>query len=452
MTMMANKQAQANTFLIIGLGQTGLSCARFLVEHGHIVAVMDTRDNPPALATLQTELPEVLVQTGGLASDWMLRSDTIVLSPGIDPRLPEIKKARQQGIEIIGDIELFIRYVNEPVIAITGSNGKSTVTTMVAEMAVVAGKKVQVGGNLGVPALELITEPAPDFYILELSSFQLETVSSLDAQAAVVLNISPDHLDRYDSEQEYQKTKAKIYVGSGTMVINRDDPLVNSWSKENRRQIGFTLNTPADNEFGLVIGDDKTYLAQGQQKLIDIEQLQITGQHNMANALAALALGQAMALPITAMLESMSEYRGLPHRCQLVAKQQGVRWVNDSKATNVGACIAAIEGLAKNKNIILIAGGVAKEQTFSDLTPVLEQYVKAIALLGQDAAVIAENVPKTTQKNHVTDMADAIHYAKSKADDGDIVLLSPACASFDMYSSYVERGESFIQAVEDALT
>ena len=269
MTMMANKQAQANTFLIIGLGQTGLSCARFLVEHGHIVAVMDTRDNPPALATLQTELPEVLVQTGGLTNDWMLRSDTIVLSPGIDPRLPEIKKARQQGIEIIGDIELFIRYVNEPVIAITGSNGKSTVTTMVAEMAVVAGKKVQVGGNLGVPALELITEPAPDFYILELSSFQLETVSSLDAQAAVVLNISPDHLDRYDSEQEYQKTKAKIYVGSGTMVINRDDPLVNSWSKENRHQIGFTLNTPADNEFGLVIENDKTYLAQGQQKLID---------------------------------------------------------------------------------------------------------------------------------------------------------------------------------------
>ena len=259
MTIMANKQAQVNTFLIIGLGQTGLSCARFLVEHGHIVAVMDTRDNPPALATLQTELPEVLVQTGGLVNDWMLRSDTIVLSPGIDPRLPEIKIAQEQGIEIIGDIELFIRYVNEPVIAITGSNGKSTVTTMVAEMAVAAGKKVQVGGNLGVPALELITEPAPDFYILELSSFQLETVSSLDAQAAVVLNISPDHLDRYDSEQEYQKTKAKIYVGSGTMVINRDDPLVNSWSKENRRQIGFTLNTPADNEFGLVTENDKTY-------------------------------------------------------------------------------------------------------------------------------------------------------------------------------------------------
>ncbi len=452
MTTMANKQLHAETFLIIGLGQTGLSCARFLVEKGHVVAVMDTRKKPPCLATLQTELPEVLVQTGGLISDWMCRSDTIVLSPGVDPRLPEIKAAREQGIEIIGDIELFTRYINEPMIAITGSNGKSTVTTMVAEMAVTAGKNVQVGGNLGVPALELITEPAPDFYILELSSFQLETVSSLNAHTAVVLNISADHLDRYDNEQQYQDAKAKVYVGSGTMVINRDDALVNNWSKDNRHQIGFTLNTPADNEFGIISEDGKTYLAQGQQKLIESEQLQITGQHNMANALAALALGQAMALPMTAMLQSIGEYRGLPHRCQLVAKQHGVRWVNDSKATNVGACIAAIEGLANHKNIILIAGGAGKDQAFSELSNVLSEHVKTILLIGQDANVIAQSVPKNVTQYHVEDMVDAIKQAKADAIEGDIVLLSPACASFDMYGSYAERGEHFIHAVEDQLS
>ena len=452
MTMMANKQVHAETFLIIGLGQTGLSCARFLSEKGHVVAVMDTRKVPPALAALQKELPEVLVQTGGLVSDWMLRSDTIVLSPGVDPRLPEIRAAHEHGIEIIGDIELFTRYINEPVIAITGSNGKSTVTTMVAEMAVSAGKNVQVGGNIGVPALELITEPAPDFYILELSSFQLETVSSLDAKVAVVLNISADHLDRYDNEQQYQNAKAKIYVGSGTMVINRDDVIVNNWSRKNRQQIGFTLNIPADNEFGIVKEGNKTYLAQGQQKLIDTEQLQITGKHNMANALAALAIGQAMSLPMTAMLQSICEYRGLPHRCQLVAKQQGIRWVNDSKATNIGACIAAIEGLVTHKNIILIAGGVGKNQQFSELRTIFSQHVKTVLLLGQDANVIAENIPENVVKYHVHDMVDAIRQAKADAVEGDIVLLSPACASFDMYGSYAERGDSFIQAVQESVS
>ncbi|MFT7235140.1 MAG: UDP-N-acetylmuramoylalanine--D-glutamate ligase [Methylophagaceae bacterium] len=450
--MINNKQKFTETFLIIGLGQTGLSCARFLVKKGYVVAVMDTRDKPPALEVLQAELPEVLVRTGGLSHDWMLRSDTIILSPGVDPRLPEIKAARELGIEIIGDVELFTRYITEPVIAITGSNGKSTVTTMIAEMAVMAGKNVQVGGNLGVPALELIIEPGPDFYILELSSFQLETVSSLNAKAAVVLNISPDHLDRYDNLQQYQNAKAKIYVGSDTMIINRDDPVVNSWPRDDRRQIGFTLNTPKDNEFGLIRDEGQTYLAQGQQKLIDTEKLQITGKHNMANALAALALGNAMALPMGAMLQSISEYRGLPHRCQLVEKQDGIRWINDSKATNVGACIAAIEGLANNKNIILIAGGIAKDQEFSALNPVLSEYVKTILIIGQDAKLIAESVPDNVMQYYCQDMASALEQAKLEAVKGDTVLLSPACASFDMYDNYIKRGDSFIHSVEELLT
>lgn len=439
---------QMKAFLIIGLGQTGLSCARFLVGKGHVVAMMDTRKNPPGLDIVQKELPEVLVQTGSLNIDVMLKSDMIILSPGVDPRLPEIEAAREQGIEIIGDIELFTRHINEPVIAITGSNGKSTVTTMLAEMAVMAGKHVQVGGNLGTPALALITEPKPDFYLLELSSFQLETVSTLNAHAAVVLNISPDHLDRYDDVQQYQNAKAKIYAGTGIMVINRDDELVNSWSSECRQQIGFTLQSPADNEFGVIEQAGIRYLAFGQLVLMTTTDLQVTGDHNIANVLAALALGQAMMLPLSAMLEAVKQYRGLPHRCQLVALDNGVRWINDSKATNVGACIAAIKGLVSERNIVLIAGGVGKDQAFSDLTPVLTADVKAIILIGQDARQIAAVTPETVVQRTAADMADAVRQAQVLATEGDIVLLSPACASFDMYNGYGERGDAFMHAVK----
>ncbi len=446
--MMTNKQTIAQTYLIIGLGQTGLSCARLLIEKGHIVAVMDTRDQPPALATLQNELPEVLVHTGGLSLDWMLKSDVIVLSPGVDPRLPEIKAAKQHGVDMVGDIELFARYVKKPIIAITGSNGKSTVTTMVAEMATMSGKAIQVGGNLGTPALELITTPEPDFYILELSSFQLETVSTLNAHAAVVLNISPDHLDRYDDEQQYQQAKAKVYAGTGTMVVNKDDHVVNSWVESDRPHIHFTMQQPAENEFGLIDNDGKTYLAYGEQTLLDIEQLRVTGSHNVANALAALAVGQAMDLSMTAMLTALVAYQGLPHRCQLVATQNNIRWVNDSKATNVGACIAAIEGLAETKNIILIAGGVAKDQDFASLTKVLSQYVKTTILMGQDAHQLAEIMPSDVTAVVVQSMNDAVKQANDYAQSGDIVLLSPACASFDMFKHYIDRGEQFMSAVK----
>lgn len=446
--IMANTQPQLETYLIIGIGETGLSCARLLVAKGHTVAMMDTRDEPPALATLQSELPEVLVHTGGLSSDWLSKSDIIVLSPGVDPRLTEIKAAKAQGAEIIGDIELFARYVDAPIIAITGSNGKSTVTTMVAEMAVTAGKQIQVGGNLGTPALALITEPEPDFYILELSSFQLETVSSLNAHAAVVLNISPDHLDRYDNQQQYQAAKAKIYAGSGAMIINQDDPVVMAWAQPNRQQVSFTLAIPEEGQFGLIERDNKTYLSLGQQTLIDSEQLQITGKHNLANALAALAIGQAMALPMPAMLTALKNYQGLSHRCQLVVQQNGIRWVNDSKATNVGACIAAIEGLAEHQNIVLIAGGVAKDQDFSGLQPVLQQHVKSVILLGQDADDIAQVILDNVLQQQVDTLQDAVSLAKQLAETGDVVLLSPACASFDMFKSYGDRGDQFIAAVE----
>ena len=451
MNAMANQQPQRQSFLIVGLGQTGLSCARFLVSQGYAVAIMDTREQPPELSTLQAELPEVLVKTGGLLRDWLLKSDTIVLSPGVDPRLPEIKDAREAGVEIIGDIELFARYANAPIVAITGSNGKSTVTTMLAEMAVTAGKQVQVGGNLGTPALELIIQPAPDLYILELSSFQLETVESLNAYASVVLNVTPDHLDRYDTEQAYRDAKAKIYAGSGVKVINQDDPIVSSWSTPQREQISFTLSQPKNNDFGLIKKNGQLWLAQGEQALLAINDLKIAGKHNVANVLAALALGSAIELPMPAMLTAIQSYRGLPHRCYLVAEHQGVRWLDDSKATNVGACLAAIEGIADNGNIILIAGGVAKDQDFSALTNALKSHVKAVVLLGQDAQLIAEIIPGNVQQVFANDMDDAVGKAQQLAISGDNVLLSPACASFDMFTGYIQRGEKFAQAVKELI-
>lgn len=447
---MPNKQAQIKSFTIIGLGQTGLSCVRFLVEKGYNVAVMDTRENPPGLEVLRKEFPEVLVNTGGLIVEWMLKSDNVVLSPGVDPRIPEVKAAKKQGINIIGDIELFTQYVSQPVIAITGSNGKSTVTTMLAEMAVSAGKNIQVGGNLGMPALTLITEPSPDFYILELSSFQLETVSSLDAHTAVVLNISPDHLDRYDDEHQYQSMKAKIYSGSGTMIINKDEPRSKDWLKSNRKQIGFTLSEPDTNDFGVINIEGQPWLAHGDQTLLPASELHLTGEHNIANALAALALGQSMKLPMATMIEAVKNYRGLPHRCQQVDTSDGIRWIDDSKATNVGACIAAIEGLNAAEKIILIAGGVAKEQDFSDLTAVLKRHAKAVVLIGQDADLIQAVIPKGLAIYKAADMSEAVNLAQQTAQADDIVLLSPACASFDMFSNYMERGEAFARAVEDA--
>jgi UDP-N-acetylmuramoylalanine--D-glutamate ligase len=433
--------------LIIGLGQTGLSCATFLVNHHVDVAVMDTRELPPSLSVLQQDYPEVIVKTGGLDRDWMMRADMIVLSPGVDPRLPEIVAAKAAGVEMVGDIELFARYANAPIVAITGSNGKSTVTTLLAEMAETAGKIIRVGGNLGTPALDLITDDAPDFYIVELSSFQLETVKSLNAFAATILNVSPDHLDRYDSVEDYQQAKARIYHGDGVMVINRDDEIVDQHSQTKRNQIGFSLHASKGVDFGLTEQDGEQWLAEGQQALIAVNDLTIVGKHNVANALAALALGSAMALPMTSMLMALKSYKGLPHRCRLVRERDGVRWFNDSKATNVGATLAAIEGLSEQGKMILIAGGVAKDQDFSPLVKALEKCVRAVVLFGRDAEMIANIIPASVTVISATDMHDVVIKADELAVSGESVLLSPACASFDMFSGYQQRGDVFEAAV-----
>lgn len=447
MNLMPNQATHIPSYLIIGLGQTGLSCVRFLVKLGYTVAVMDTREQPPELVTLQTEYPEVVIHLGGLDSHWLQQADVIVISPGVDPRLPEIKFAREAGIEFVGDIELFARYANAPIVAITGSNGKSTVTTLLAEMVEQAGQTMRVGGNLGTPALDLICEPAPNFYIVELSSFQLETVTSLNAFASTVLNVSPDHLDRYDSVQDYQIAKARIFNGDGVMVINRDDIIVNQLVRPGRNQIGFSLEASQGVDFGVMNQNGQQWLAEGNQALIAVEDLKIVGKHNIANALAALALGSAMGLSMTAMLTALQQYSGLPHRCRLVADNKNIRWFNDSKATNVGASIAAIEGLEASGKIILIAGGEGKDQDFSALTHTLQQHVRAVILIGRDGKLIANVVPNGVEIYYATTMLDAVIQGRAIAQSGDCVLLSPACASFDMFSGYAERGNVFESAV-----
>jgi len=451
MNTLAAQAEQAQSILIIGLGQTGLSCARFLVQQGCVVAMMDTREQPPSLAILQSEHPEVVVKTGGLDSQLMLQADMIVLSPGVDPRIAEIMAARKAGIEIVGDVELFSRFANAPIVAITGSNGKSTVTTLLADMAIEAGKSIQVGGNLGTPCLDLITEPAPDFYIVELSSFQLETVQSLNAFAATILNISPDHLDRYDSEKDYQAAKAQIFAGDGVMVINCDDKTVSQLSDETRNVIGFSLEASQGVNFGVINHNGTPWLAEGSEPLLAIEQLKIVGKHNIANALAALALGSSMALPMPAMLAALQQYLGLPHRCRLVTEKDDVRWFNDSKATNVGACVAAIEGLVDCGKVVLIAGGEGKDQNFSELTAVIKNHCAAVIVLGQDAALIAQVIPSDIPTVHAVTMRDAVIKAKEIAKQGENVLLSPACASFDMFSGYAERGDVFETLVKEHL-
>lgn len=439
-------QLHPTNCVIIGLGVTGLSCARFLAQQGMDVAVMDTRLHPPGLEALQQEHPEVVVRTGGLSVEWLLKADQILLSPGIDPRLPEILTATDAGIEIVGDIELFTRYAAAPIVAITGSNGKSTVTTLVSLMAQLAGKKAPTGGNLGTPALDLLTETDVDFYILELSSFQLESTHALNAFASVVLNISADHLDRYDSLHAYQLAKQKIYQGDGVMILNRDDSSVMRMAEIHRQQIGFSLVEQNKTDFCLRLINDETWLCEGPHQLIAATELKLAGKHNLANALAALAIGSVMGLPMFAMLSALREFKGLPHRCRFVRERRGVRWYNDSKATNMGASIAAIEGLAGQGNIVLIAGGVGKQQDFSQLAPALEQ-VQQLILIGAAAKEIASIAPKTVQVIYADSMKHAVNEAARLAKAGEQVLLSPACASLDMFSNYGDRGQQFEQHV-----
>jgi UDP-N-acetylmuramoylalanine--D-glutamate ligase len=441
--------------VVVGLGKTGLSCVRFLKSRGYPVAVNDTRENPPGLAELTAEFPDVQVSLGRLDESLLLSAREIVASPGISVQEPELVSARlNAGIPIIGDIEIFCREVKAPIVAITGSNAKSTVTTLVGLMAKNAGIDVGVGGNLGLPVLDMLREQGEQaLYVLELSSFQLETTHSLRAAVAVVLNMSEDHMDRYTSMRDYHAAKHRIFRNCQRFVTNRDDALTRPLIADSTPNVSFGLNAPDLNQFGVLMEGGEKWLARGREKLLPDSAMKIRGDHNVANALAALALGEAVNLPMPVMLQTLREFAGLPHRCELVAEKDGVAWYNDSKGTNVGSTLAAINGLgnAVKGKLILIAGGVGKGQDFTPLSAPLVKYAKALVLIGEDGPKIEAAVADAVQKVRATTLRDAIEKSRALAADGDAVVLSPACASFDMFKNYEDRGQQFVATVKDVV-
>ncbi len=454
------KPEQAVYTLVVGLGKTGLSVVRYLRTLGEAVIVVDSRDVPPGLNVLKNEYSDVECHTGKFDTALFVNAHRIVLSPGVSLAEPVLVEARKNNIEIIGDIDLFAHEVMAPVVGITGSNGKSTVTTLLALMATQAGKNAVASGNIGTPVLDSLADNV-DLYVLELSSFQLETLQYLPKKAAVVLNISADHLDRYENLSAYAMSKQVIYENADVLVLNKDDALASSYgasgygasrvSDSADKQICFTLNKPEENEFGICeAGNKKPALCFGKKPLIAADQLKIKGSHNLQNALAALALGYAIGLPLDNMLNTLKEFKGLPHRTQFVAEINGVNWINDSKATNVGAAVAALVGLPGKH--VLIAGGEAKGADFSELADVVKQHCRAVVLMGKDAARIKSVMPDTIPVKSVNDMQAAVLAAQSLAQAGDSVLLAPACASFDMFDNFEHRGNVFIQSVERLLS
>jgi UDP-N-acetylmuramoylalanine--D-glutamate ligase len=430
--------------LIVGLGKTGLSVARYLRDKDVTFAVADSRVQPPGIDALKEEFPEVDTYFGAFDEAVFVKAKQLIVSPGIAVAIPEIKKAKAAGAEIIGDIELFAREVKTPVITITGSNGKTTVTMLMSMMAEKAGKRVLTGGNVGTPVLELLEREAPDLYVLELSSFQLETTDSLNAISAVILNISEDHMDRYTGMDDYAAAKGHIYDQCETAVVNREDAKVIELAGT-QSNVTFGLDEPEEGQFGVREKDGQSWLAKGQECLMPASEMKLPGTHNIANALAALALGDLAGLSMQGMLAALRTFTGLEHRTQWVKKIHSVNWYNDSKGTNVGATIAALSGLPGKT--VLIAGGQGKGSDFNPLAPVVKRKARAVVLIGEDAHQIADALNGSAKKVYAKDMEEAVKLAAELAEDNDNVLLSPACASFDMFSNYEERGYVFMDAV-----
>lgn len=436
--------------IIIGVGQTGLSVARYLAGRGLVFAACDTRESGSAIDRFRDEFPEIELRTGALDADWLGRATELVLSPGVAKSNPAIQSAQSRGARLLGDIDLFAREINAPVVAITGSNGKTTVTTLVGQMAADAGVNVAVGGNIGVPVLDLIDTDV-ELYVLELSSFQLETCSELRPRVATVLNLSADHMDRYANMLEYHQAKHRIYRRAQVAVYNRDDSLSRPLVAKDVVQMSFGLGAPDLGHYGLLRSDKGAVLAKGAQALLNTDLLKIRGEHNIANALAALALGEAVRLPLDSMVQTLSQFAGLPHRCQWVREHRAVSWFNDSKGTNVGATLAAINGLSATQTgeakLVLIAGGQSKGQSFAELKQPLASAARAVILIGEDAQQIGAQIEHPNTQ-YAANMDEAVRLAASAAVAGDLVLLSPACASFDMFSGYEARGERFVELVE----
>jgi len=425
--------------VIIGLGKTGLSCVTYFRQRGITPLVLDTRNNPPGKELLPADCNLV---TGPLNPEILCSASLIVASPGVALATPALQAAQAAGVEIIGDVELFAREAKAPVIAITGSNGKSTVTTLVGLMAEQAGLNVGVGGNIGTPALDLLLQPA-DLYVLELSSFQLETTSSLQPIAATILNLSEDHLDRYDGMAGYLRAKQRIFANAKHVVVNRDDsatmpPHQTYWQS-------FGLDSKS---YGRIQQPDGLWLSVNGSPVLSVASLHIVGAHNQMNALAAMALADAVGIPQSAQLSVLASFTGLAHRCQFVREVNGVRWINDSKATNVGSTLAAVAGVSENVGgrLWLLAGGQGKGQDFSPLKPLLAGQIYQMVCFGQDADVLMQLANNTYR---TTDLDEAVNFIAEQVETGDWVLLAPACASLDQFRNFEQRGQRFAELVNE---
>lgn len=436
---------QNNLHLVIGLGATGLSCVRYLVSKNISVIVADTRENPPKLAECKKEFPQVEIYLGKFQEIVFEKASVLVVSPGVSLKEPCVQKSIKKNIPVIGDVEIFARDAKAPIIAITGSNGKSTLTVLMGELIKNAGKKAIVCGNIGLPVLDAIMQPMPDYYVVELSSFQLDTTNSLHAEVAVVLNVSPDHMDRYATIDDYRASKRRVYTNCEYAVVNSDEKDIWKNLTFKNQPVHFTLEKPAKNEWGICDG----FLAQGDEKMIAISKLQLQQRHNNQNYLAALAIGSILKLPMESMLNTLTHFSGLPHRCQLVKTINGVAWYNDSKATNVGAAIAAIESMGHSLKgrLILFAGGDSKGVSLTPLQDPVKKYVSHVILFGKDANLLAEALQGCADIIRVNQLREAVKTAQKIARAGDVVLLAPACASLDQYENYVARGNDFIEAV-----
>ena len=435
--------------LIVGYGVSGISCANFLSDNDVEFSIVDSRTNIKNVSNINQRY---MIKFGDFQENDFSAADILIVSPGVSIKHPFIQKAIEEGKEVLGDVDLFCRVVDAPVIAITGSNGKSTVTTLVGDILKASDINAKVGGNIGVPCLDLLDsdhshEAKADCYILELSSFQLETTSHLKAYASVILNLSEDHMDRYDSFLDYCNAKQRILNDSKYTIINLDDKLASKLSLT-EDSITFSLNTKADFTLGLKAG--KEWVFHNDTPFLDISKLKIVGQHNKSNILAAMSLCSVFDIDIDKTAQAINTFSGLEHRSQLISDFNNVQWINDSKATNIGATSAALNGFS-NRSLYLILGGQSKGQDFTDLLPVLTSNIKQIFIYGEDSVLIANSIKEKTKISIqcVPTLKVSTNEISKLVIDGDVVLFSPACASFDQFDNYMHRGQSFIQYVNE---
>jgi UDP-N-acetylmuramoylalanine--D-glutamate ligase len=432
--------------VVVGLGRTGVSCARHLLSRGYELAATDSRAAPPGLAAFRELAPQARVRLGGFDAGLLDGAALVVASPGVSLTEPIFAAARARGIDVAGDIELFARVAAAPTVAITGTNGKSTVTTLLGRMAERAGLRTAVGGNLGTPALELLDAADPQLYVLELSSFQLEAVRSLRLVAGAVLNVTSDHMDRYDGMAAYAAAKARIFMHCDVAIVNLDDEWAAGMVAPAQRTVGFSLRAGTPARWSIATGaDGATWLTRDGKQLLASAEMRLAGLHNVANALAALALGEAAGLDLGAMLAELREFPGLAHRSQWVADVRGVRYVNDSKGTNVGATLAAVAGMPGT--LVVIAGGDGKNQDFAPLAAAFAGRVRLAVLIGRDAPALAAVLDGACPVALCATLELAVTTAAAAALPGDTVLLSPACASLDMFRDYTHRGDVFAASV-----